>query len=199
MQCKPAWALKKEIKMAKRNIVQDGDPVLKKICRPVVKFNERLNQLLDDMGETMLDANGLGLAGPQVGVLRRLFVAVDDAELRKQDEDESYTPQILEFINPEILEKEGEELRYEGCLSFPGQWGAVARPTRVKVKALNRNGEPFTFEAEGLLARCLCHETNHLDGVTIDDLADRFYDPETPRDDDDALFGSRAQAEADEE
>lgn len=170
--------------MALRNIVQDGDPILKKVCRPVVKFNDKLAQLLDDMGETLLEANGLGLAGPQVGVMRRLFVAVDDKELAKADEaverGEDYEIEILEFINPEIISREGEIKAYEGCLSFPGQWGAIARPQKVTIKAQDRDGNPFTMEAEGMLARCMCHESNHLDGVTIEDLAEYFYDPETP-------------------
>lgn len=180
--------------MALRNIVQDGDKILKKVCRPVVKFDDKLGILLDDMAETMMDANGLGLAGPQVGVLRRVFVALDEPEEPEETEEsggepaeeaaeprELPLPQILEFINPEILEQDGEVMGYEGCLSFPGQYGAIKRPQRVKVRAFDRHGNPFTFEAEDMLARCICHESNHLDGVTIPDLAEYFYDPENPR------------------
>lgn len=171
--------------MALRNIVQDGDPILKKVCRPVTKFDDRLAELLDDMGETLLDANGLGLAAPQVGVMRRLFIALDERERPEEmteEELEAYTPKIVEFINPEILEKEGEVKGYEGCLSFPGKYGAIVRPEKVKVRALDRDGNPFTMEVEEMFARCVCHETNHLDGITIDDLAEYFYDPETPHD-----------------
>lgn len=168
--------------MALRNIVQDGDPILKKVCRPVTKFDNRLAALLDDMKETLLDANGLGLAGPQVGVMRRVFVAVDEKELRKQEETPGYIPQIVEFVNPEIVEKEGEVKGYEGCLSFPGKFGAIVRPNKVTVRAMNREGAPFTMEVEEMFARCVCHETNHLDGITIDDLAEYFYDPDVPHD-----------------
>ena len=171
--------------MAKRNIVQDGDPVLKQKCRPVTKFDERLAELINDMGETMLEANGLGLAGPQVGILRRMFVVLDESGLPEdptEEELENFEPEVIAFINPEILEKEGEERGYEGCLSFPGRFGAIARPTRVVVRAFDPQGNEFTYEAEGLMARCICHESNHLDGVTIEDLAEYFYDPEVPHD-----------------
>lgn len=178
--------------MALRNVVQEGDPILKKKCRPVEKFDERLATLLDDMGQTMLDADGMGLAGPQVGILRRLFVAVEEDSLPKRQPqpaegeegeaipEEEVTPVVLEFINPEIIEEEGEQRGYEGCLSFPGQYAAIPRPQRVKVRAQDRFGNSFEYEGEGLMARCLCHETNHLDGVTIDELAEYFYDPEEP-------------------
>ncbi len=182
--------------MALRNIVKDGDPILKKVCRPVTQFDDRLAQLLDDMAETVVEENGLGLAGPQVGVMRRVFVALDESDIPDEmpdeipeEELEKYEPMLLEFVNPEILEQEGEERGYEGCLSFPGKYGAIARPTRVKMQAQDRNGETFTFEAEGYLARCLCHETNHLDGVTIDDLAEYFYDPNVSHDLDATIEG----------
>ena len=172
--------------MALRIIVQDGDPILKKKCRPVEKFDARLGELLDDMGETLLAANGVGLAGPQVGVMRRVFVALDERDLPENrpegESEEEVTPRVVEFINPEILEQSGEVKAYEGCLSFPGKYGAIVRPDKVKVRAFDRDGNPFVMEAEGLMARCVCHETNHLDGVTIDDLAEYFYDPETPHD-----------------
>lgn len=163
--------------MALRQIVQDGDPILKKKCRPVTNFDERLGQLLDDMKETLQDANGYGLAGPQVGMLRRVFISIDERDLPEDGEvPENYEMKFLEFINPEILETTGEILQYEGCLSFPGRNGAVKRPEKVKVRAFDRNGVPFTLEADGMLARCICHESDHLDGVTILDRAEYFYE-----------------------
>ena len=163
--------------MALRNIVQDGDPILKKKCRPVTKFDDRLAQLLDDMRETRADAEGYGLAGPQVGMLRRVFISVDERDLPEDGEiPEGYETKYLEFVNPEILSTEGDSFRYEGCLSFPGHNGAVHRPEKVVVRALDRNGEEFTLEATGMLARCICHESDHLDGVTIMDRAEYFYE-----------------------
>ncbi len=182
--------------MALRNIVKDGDPVLRKVSRPVTSFDKRLATLLDDMKETVLDASGMGLAGPQVGVMRRVFVMVDDSEMpdvsemseeEAQQAMDSWTPDVMEFINPEIIETEGEETKYEGCLSFPGEFGAISRPTRVKVRAQDRLGNTFEYEGVDMEARCLCHETNHLDGLTIADLADYFYDPEVPHALDDTL------------
>lgn len=170
--------------MAIRNIVQDGDTILKKVCRPVTKFDDRLKELLDDMQETMLEANGLGLAGPQVGVLRRVFIALDERNAPGEDateqEQEEWAGTVVEFINPEILEQRGNVLAYEGCLSYPGEYGAIERPEWVRVRAFDRNGNPFEMEADGILARCICHESNHLDGITIPDLAQYFYDPENP-------------------
>ena len=183
--------------MALRNIVLDGDPILKKKCRPVTEFNERLGQLLDDMAETMIEGDGLGLAGPQVGTMRRLFVALDegslpqDADGEEGDEllEEACEPVVMEFINPEIVDRGGEVRAYEGCLSFPGRYGAIARPKTVKVKAFDRFGNEFEYEAEGMMARCICHETDHLNGVTIEDLAEYFYDPEKPHDLDATIGG----------
>ena len=163
--------------MALRTIVQDGDPILKKVCRPVTNFDDRLATLLDDMQETLIKAEGLGLAGPQVGILRRVFICLD---LRKEPEGElppDYKPSFIEFINPEILEKSEDTVKlYEGCLSFPGHNAAIARPRRVKVRAFDRHGNPFEMEAEEMLARCIQHENNHLDGITIMDLAEYFYE-----------------------
>lgn len=193
--------------MALRNIVMDGDPVLKKKCRPVTDFNDRLATLLDDMADTMLENDGLGLAGPQVGVMRRMFVALDESSLppalqSDTDEDEvteeemeealegDWEPKVLEFVNPEVIEQEDEVLGYEGCLSFPGKFAAIKRPKRVKVRAQDRNGKTFEYEGTGTFARCLCHETNHLDGVTIDELAEYFYDPEVPHELDAQLTGT---------
>ena len=147
--------------MAIRNIVKEGDPILNKVCRPVTNFDDRLATLLDDMRETMIDADGVGLAGPQVGMLRRLFVVWD----------------TIDFVNPEILAvSEDEETAYEGCLSFPGHNGAVTRPAAVKVRAQDRNGNWFELEAEGLLARCIQHENDHLDGITIMQSSEYFYE-----------------------
>lgn len=166
--------------MALREIVKDGDPILKKVCRPVVKFDDRLATLLDDMKETLVDADGLGLAGPQVGVMRRLFVAVDDRNA-PDPLPEGYEFPMVEFINPEILEFSEEKMElYEGCLSFPGHNGAISRSKHVKVRAQDRHGEWFELEADDMFARCIQHETNHLDGITIMDLATHFYETDYP-------------------
>lgn len=170
--------------MAIRTIVQDGDPILKKVCRPVTNFDDRLHILLDDMKETLRQAEGYGLAGPQVGVMRRVFVSLDEREAPLDENGEireGWEAPMLEFINPEILESSKEtETMYEGCLSFPGHNAAITRPHKVKVKAQDRNGNWFTLEAEGMLARCICHENNHLDGITIMDLAESFYEDDYP-------------------
>ena len=145
--------------MALREIVIDGDPILRKISRPVEKFDSKLGDLLDDMAETMyLDNRGIGIAAVQVGILRRIFVVDVGDENGK-----------LEFINPEILEREGSTFYLEGCLSCPGKNGYVERPERIRVRAQNRNGEWFELEADGLLAICICHEYDHLDGILFID------------------------------
>ncbi|WP_101697802.1 peptide deformylase [Clostridium minihomine] len=149
--------------MAIRNIVKDGDPVLLKVSRPVEKFDEKLAMLLDDMRETVTAANGAGLAAPQVGILRRIVVVVNI-------EDES----ILELVNPEILESDGEQDGAEGCLSFPGQYGLVKRPMRVKVRAQDRQGKFFELEGEEFLARAFCHEIDHLNGVVFKQRVSRM-------------------------
>lgn len=137
--------------MAIRNIVKDGDPILKKRCRPVEKFDKKLAVLLEDMAETMYEANGVGLAAPQVGVLRRVLVIdVGDGP--------------VEMVNPVILESSGEQGGMEGCLSFPGESGYVVRPNKVKVEAYDRHGDLYEYEGEGLFARAVFHETDHLDG-----------------------------------
>ena len=138
--------------MALRTIVQDGDPILKKVCRPVTKFDDRLGTLLDDMKETLLDSGGVGLAAPQVGILRRVCVM--------QNEDD----EVIELINPEIIYTEGEQTGLEGCLSVPGKYGIVTRPEVVRVRAQDRNGDFFEVEDSDLTARCFCHEIEHLDG-----------------------------------
>jgi peptide deformylase len=163
--------------MAIRNIVKDGDPILKKVCRPVTDFNEKLATFLDDMGETMIDANGLGLAGPQVGMMRRVFVVLD----QYIDEEDNEVDEIIEFVNPEILEKSEETITsFEGCLSFPGRNGLIRRPAYVRAKAQDRNGDWFEIEAEGILARAICHENDHLNGITVLDNANLFYEDMTP-------------------
>ena len=145
--------------MAIRNIVKDGDDILVKKCRNVVKFDKKLHTLLDDMAETMHRANGVGLAAPQVGILRQIAVINVDGE-------NSYV-----FINPEIIEQEGEQTGDEGCLSVPGKVACVTRPEKVTAEALDRDGKPFVITGEGLLARCICHECDHLDGILYADLA----------------------------
>lgn len=137
--------------MAIRNIVKYGDDILGKRCRVVERFDDRLALLIDDMIETLHDANGAGLAAPQVGVLRRVTV-IDIGE------------GVIELVNPEIISADGEQTGSEGCLSYPGKFGIVTRPNHVKVKAQDRNGEWHEYEGEGLLARAFCHEIDHLDG-----------------------------------
>lgn len=145
--------------MAILNIVKEGDSVLRKTCRPVEAITPRILRLLDDMVETMRDADGCGLAAPQVGVLRRIAVVeVEDGE-------------VFEFINPEIIEREGQQNEMEGCLSLPEQWGITDRPMKVTVRAMNRLGEMFTVSGEGLKARAFCHEIDHLDGILFKDNA----------------------------
>lgn len=153
--------------MALRNIVTVGDSVLSKRCRPVISFDRRLHTLLDDMAETLAEAQGVGLAAPQVGVLRRV-VLVD-----VEDEDG-----FLELINPEILETRGSESGLEGCLSVPDQWGMVTRPTYVRLRAQDRFGEYFEVEGEDLIARCFCHECAHLEGQLYTEVADRMLSAE---------------------
>ena len=138
--------------MALRKIVLEGDPVLKKKSRPVEKFDARLAELLDDMRQTLYSAEGVGLAAVQVGVLRRVVVVdVGDG--------------LLELVNPEIIEAEGEQRESEGCLSLPGEYGETIRPAVVKVKAQNREGKWCIYKGDGLKARCFCHEIDHLDGI----------------------------------
>lgn len=145
--------------MAMRNICIIGDDVLRKKAREVTIFDDRLSELIDDMVETMTFENrGIGLAAPQVGILRRVFVV-----------DVGDDHGLLEFVNPEIISTEGTVLSSEGCLSVPERGGTVERPEKLKVKAQNRKGETFELEAEGLLAICICHEYDHLDGVLFVD------------------------------
>ena len=155
--------------MALRTIVQVGDEVLTKKCRPVTDFNDRLHQLLDDMAETLRDAGGLGLAAPQVGVLRACAIV--------EQADGSY----VEIVNPVSEKSSGAVEEAEGCLSLPGRYGMVLRPEKVTVKAQDRNGNPITIEAEGYTARAFCHEIDHLSGHLFTELVTEYIDPEDLR------------------
>ncbi len=146
-----------------KEIVKKGDPILTKKCHKVTKFDKKLNNLLDDMVETLKDSGGVGLAAPQIGICRRVVVVINGED------------QVIELVNPEIVETSGEQTGLEGCLSLPGEYGEVTRPMVVKVKAQNRTGEWFEVEDEGLTARCFCHELDHLDGHMFDELCDRLY------------------------
>ena len=151
--------------MGLRKILTDKDSALHKVCKPVEKFDRKLHKLLDDMRETLEDANGVGLAAPQVGILRRVVI-VDTGE------------EILELVNPEMLETDGEQVGPEGCLSVPGKYGLVKRPYRAKVRAQDRNGDWYEAEGEELIARCFCHELDHLDGIVYTQVMDRFLTEE---------------------
>ena len=159
--------------MALRNILKTGEPRLRKTSRTVTEFNDRLHQLLDDMRETLLDAGGVGLAGPQVGVLRNVILVMDTNREGLTEEE-----QIIELINPRIVEQSGTQTGPEGCLSVPGEYGIVTRPENVTVKAQDRYGKEFTVSGYGLTARCFCHEIDHLSGVLFTDLAERMMTPE---------------------
>ena len=152
--------------MALRTILTDGDPALHKACRPVTNFDQRLHDLLDDLKETLANANGAGLAAPQVGILRRAVIVVDAED------------NMLELVNPEIISQEGEQEGFEGCLSVPGRWGVVKRPMKVRVRAQDRDGNWFEVEGEALIARCFCHELAHLDGQLYTEVAERMLTPE---------------------
>ena len=156
--------------MALRKIVEQGDPCLNKVCRPVTEFNGRLHELLDDLVETLADANGAGLAAPQVGVLRRVCVVMDED-----------SAEYLELVNPEIVAQSGEQTGLEGCLSVPGKWGIVTRPQRVRVRAQDRDGNWFEVEGEDLTARAFCHEIEHLDGHLYTEHIDHFLSDEELR------------------
>lgn len=151
--------------MAILNIVKEGDPVLRKECRPVDAVTPRILRLLDDMKDTLADAEGAGLAAPQVGVMRRIAIVENDGE-------------YIELINPEIISREGEQEELEGCLSVPGIWGITHRPAKVTVKAKDRDGKEFTVSGEGLLARAFCHEIDHLSGKLFTDDAVRILSQE---------------------
>ena len=158
--------------MARRNILTDEDPSLYKKCRPVTAFNDRLFQLLDDMRETLAEADGVGLAAPQVGVLRRAVLVLET------NVPEGEEPYVIELINPEIVSSEGEQHEAEGCLSVPGQFGIVRRPEKVTVRAQDRGGNFFEVSGEGLTARCFCHEVDHLEGIVFTSKCERMLSEE---------------------
>ncbi|MDD6089173.1 MAG: peptide deformylase [Candidatus Limivicinus sp.] len=154
--------------MALRNVLTKEDPGLYRKCRLITDFNSRLHQLLDDMADTLRTQSGVGLAAPQVGVLRRAVIVLETNVPEGEDE------YIIELINPEIIEASGEQYGPEGCLSVPGEYGLVKRPMDVKVRAQNRFGEWFEVEGTGLTARCFCHELDHLEGVLFTSRCDRM-------------------------
>ena len=151
--------------MGLRKILTDKDPALHKTCKTVVNFDERLHKLLDDMRETLIESGGVGLAAPQVGILRRV-VLVDNGE------------EILELVNPTLVETDGEQEGPEGCLSIPGLYGLVKRPYYAKVRAQDRNGNWYEAEGEELTARCFCHELDHLDGIVYTEVMERLLTEE---------------------
>ncbi|MGI6752401.1 MAG: peptide deformylase [Anaerovoracaceae bacterium] len=148
--------------MALRNIVLNDDPILRKRSRPVTEIDDRIRSILEDMVETMRDREGVGLAAVQVGVLRRMFVVEWDGK-------------VYQLINPEIVEEEGTVIEEEACLSVPGFAGMVERPEKVRIKALNKWGEPVEYVAEGMLAKAFCHENDHLNGILYTDLAEEIW------------------------
>lgn len=158
--------------MALRNIVTKGEKILTKVCRPVSKFDDRLHTLLDDMADTLQEANGVGLAAPQVGILRRAAIVL---ETNVEEGEEEF---VVEFINPEIIEFSGEQTGAEGCLSVPNEYGIVTRPDYVRARAQDRNGEWFEYEGTGLTARCMCHEFEHLDGHLFIEKCERMLTQE---------------------
>ena len=151
--------------MGLRKILTTKDPALHKVCKPMVNFDDRLFRLLEDMKETLIDSGGVGLAAPQVGILRRV-VLVDTGE------------EILELINPTLVAVDGEQTGPEGCLSVPGKYGLVTRPYWAKVRAQDRNGNWYEAEGEELIARCFCHELDHLDGIVYTEVMERFLTEE---------------------
>lgn len=153
--------------MAIRNIVKEGDDVLLKKCRPVEKFDDKLAQLLDDMTETLRKSGGVGLAAPQVGILRRVFIMILEED-----------GPVIEAVNPEIVKTSGKVRDVEGCLSVPNRWGYVTRPKTVVLRAYNRNGEQYELKLKDLGARCACHENDHLDGHLFLEKVEEFVQPE---------------------
>lgn len=174
--------------MGLRTILEKGDETLQKRCRPVTAFDQKLHDLLDDMAETMCQANGVGLAAPQVGILRRAVVVLETNV--DEDEDEY----IIELVNPEIIAQEGEQDGPEGCLSVPGVYGMVKRPEYVKVRAQDRDGETFEIEGWGLTARAFCHELAHLDGQLFTDITTHILSEEELN----AYYAEQEDAEGDE-
>ena len=158
--------------MAIRQIRTIGDEILTKECKPVKEMNERTLELIEDMFETMYENNGVGLAAPQVGIIRRACIVMETNVPEGEDE------YFIELVNPEIIERDGEQEGGEGCLSLPERYGVVKRPNHVKVRAQDRNGNTFEVEGTGLTARCFCHEIDHLDGVLFTDRATHMYTDE---------------------
>lgn len=156
--------------MAILNIVEIGDDILRKKCREVTEITPKIITLLDDMHDTLIKANGVGLAAPQVGILRRIFII--DAGAGEGEHE------IIEFINPKIIETKGHQEEVEGCLSVPGKYGVTSRPMTVTVEAIDRNGKTFKYTGTGLYGRCLCHENDHLDGTLYIDKALEMLDPD---------------------
>lgn len=150
--------------MALRNIVTEGDPILRKHCREVEQIDDRIRMILDDMVETMRDANGVGLAAPQIGIMRRMFVA------------EPEEGRVYFFVNPEIIEMEGTQTGDEGCLSVPGYQGTVERPARIRIKGLGRHGQMQEYEFKERDAVVMCHEFDHLEGILYIDKATGVYE-----------------------
>ncbi len=151
--------------MALRKILTDKEPALHKVCKPVVNFDAKLHRLLDDMRDTLIESGGVGLAAPQVGILRRV-VLVDTGE------------EILELVNPTMVETDGEQKGAEGCLGVPGTYGLVKRSYYAKVRAQDRNGNWYEAEGEELTARCFCHELDHLDGILYTQMMERYLTEE---------------------
>lgn len=152
--------------MSLRTILTQGDPALEKVCRPVEQFDQKLHDLLDDMKETLIDSNGVGLAAPQIGILRRVVVVMDSED------------NMVELVNPEMIASDGEQTGLEGCLSVPGKYGVVTRPATATVRAQDRNGNFFEVSGEGIVARCFCHELEHLDGHLYVEHIDHFLTEE---------------------
>ena len=151
--------------MGLRKILTVQEPALHKVCKGVVNFDERLHKLLDDMRQTLIESGGVGLAAPQVGILRRV-VLVDNGE------------EILELVNPELIATDGEQVGPEGCLSIPGKYGLVKRPYYAKVRAQDRQGNWYEAEGEEIVARCFCHELDHLDGIVYTEVMERYLTDE---------------------
>lgn len=160
--------------MAQRKILTSEEERLYKQSRPVTSFDSRLHQLLDDMNETLADQDGVGLAAPQVGVLRRAVLVLET----NVDFENGEEPYVIELINPEIVSVEGAQTGSEGCLSVPGEYGIVTRPMKVRVRAQDRFGEEFEVEGTGLTARCFCHEIDHLEGILFTSVAEKMLTQE---------------------
>lgn len=149
--------------MAQKKIIQKGDPTLNKKSHSVTQFDKKLHTLLNDMKDTLRIVGGAGLAAPQIGILRRVVIVVNEKD------------EMIELVNPEIIETSGKQEGLEGCLSIPGMWGMVTRPMHATVRAQDRNGNFFTVSGKEIVARCFCHEVDHLDGHLFDEHVDRLF------------------------